>query len=433
MKLKLSTFGERFSRRSGALELMDDLGSALGGDSEALMLGGGNPAKIPAVQRYFSERLGELAADPAEFERMLSNYAHPAGELRFRRAVARLLAERYGWPLTADNVALTAGSQAGFFLLFNMLAGRHSDGTMRRILLPVTPEYVGYANLGLGEGMFTSRRPRIELQGEGFFKYYIDFDSIDCGDDVAAVCVSRPTNPTGNVITDAELEQLDALCRRRGVPLIIDSAYGVPFPGIVFNEAAPLWNDNVVLCMSLSKLGLPAARTGIVVAREEIIESLTGMTAITNLAVGSVGPVLAHSVVASGEIIDLGRRLIAPYYRRKAERACEILQRSLRGLPFRIHRPEGAIFLWLWFPDLPITSAELYRRLKASGLLVLSGHHFFPGLDDDEPWRHRDECLRLSFAQDDEVVDRGVEILAAELERAYSPPARRAAAFRPGE
>jgi valine--pyruvate aminotransferase len=46
------------------------------------------------------------------------------------------------------------------------------------------------------------------------------------------ICVSRPTNPTGNVITDEELIKLDALANQHGIPLVIDNAYGVPFPGL---------------------------------------------------------------------------------------------------------------------------------------------------------------------------------------------------------
>ncbi|MNC94590.1 Valine--pyruvate aminotransferase [compost metagenome] len=85
-------------------------------------------------------------------------------------------------------------------------------------------------------------------------------------------------------------------------------------------------------------------------------------------------------------------------------------------MDFRIHRAEGAIFLWVWFPGLPISSEELYRRLKQRGVLVLSGHHFFPGLADD--WRHRHECLRISYAMPDEMVRRGVEIIGAEVRQA---------------
>ena len=44
------------------------------------------------------------------------------------------------------------------------------------------------------------------------------------------ICVSRPTNPTGNVITDEELMKLDLLAQQRDIPLVIDNAYGVPFP-----------------------------------------------------------------------------------------------------------------------------------------------------------------------------------------------------------
>jgi valine--pyruvate aminotransferase len=417
MSSKYSRFGERFSRVTGALELMDDLGHAMSGERRALMLGGGNPGKIPAVQRRFRERLAEIAASDAAFERMLSNYAHPKGELTFRRALAGLLSRELGWSVTADNIALTAGSQAAFFMLFNLFAGECVDGIRRRILLPLTPEYVGYADLGHDDDFFRARRPTIEELPGGYFKYHVDFEALDVDASVGAVCVSRPTNPTGNVLTDAELRRLDRLCQAADVPLIIDGAYGAPFPNIVFADAEPIWNDNVIFCMSLSKLGLPAARTGIVVAAEPIVEALTRMTAVLNLAVGSVGPVLMHPLVESGEIIAMMREHVQPYYRGKAEHACEILQRELADVPHRVHKPEGAFFLWLWLPGLPITSAELYRRLKAAGVLVLSGHYFFPGLA--EPWRHRDECLRISFAQDDVVVERGLQMLGAEVRRAY--------------
>jgi valine--pyruvate aminotransferase len=86
-------------------------------------------------------------------------------------------------------------------------------------------------------------------------------------------------------------------------------------------------------------------------------------------------------------------------------------------LPFRIHKPEGAIFLWLWFEGLPITSAELYARLKQDDVYVLSGHHFFPGLDEE--WPHRDECVRVSYAQEHEAVERGIAALARAVRRAY--------------
>jgi valine--pyruvate aminotransferase len=413
-----SKFGERYARPTGALELMEDLGAAMDGDRSTLLLGGGNPGNIPEIRSIFGQRLAEIAVSEEGFGRLVGSYADPKGERRFRYYLADLLGREYGWQLTADNITLTAGSQAGFFLLFNLLAGEFADGSRRRILLPVTPEYIGYTDVGLEEDHFVTQLPIVEELPDNYFKYRVNFDCLTITEDVAAICVSRPTNPTGNVITDSELHKLDRMASAAGVPFILDSAYGLPFPGIVFTEATPLWNDNVILCLSLSKLGLPGVRTGIIVASEEIIAALTRMTAVLSLAVGSVGPVLTEKFLLSGEILSFSKELIMPFYRKKALIACEQLQQELDGIHYKIHVPEGAFFLWLWLPGLPIRSAELYERLKENGVFVISGHHFFPGVQAD--WPHRDECLRISYAQDDEIVSKGIRILADELKELYA-------------
>jgi valine--pyruvate aminotransferase len=406
-------FAQRFVRPTGALELMVDLGSARPG---TLMLGGGNPARIPAVEAVYARRLAEIAADPAQFGRCAAAYPAPGGDVGFRATVAAALEARYGWRLSERNVALTSGSQSAFFTLFNLFAGDGADGR-RRVLLPLAPEYIGYADVGLTDRMLVSRPAGIEELSGGLFKYHVRFEGLDAVPDVAAICISRPTNPTGNVLSLDELSRLDTLARARGVPLIVDAAYGFPFPGIQFTEDGLLWNDNVVLCMSLSKLGLPAPRTGIVVAAEPVIEAITAFNAIAALAPGATGAVIVEPLLASGELDALCREVIRPYYEQRSRQAVEWLQEACRDLPLRIHRPEGAFFLWLWFPGLPVTSRELYQRLKARGVLVLSGHHFFPGLD--QPWVHRDECLRINCTQAPDSVRAGIQLIADEVRRAY--------------
>ncbi len=406
-------FARRFVRPTGALELMEDLGGAAPG---TLMLGGGNPARIPALEAVYARRLVEIAADPAQFGRFAACYAAPGGDVAFRSAVAAALGARYGWPLSVRNVALTSGSQSAFFTLFNLLAGAGA-GRRSRILLPLAPEYIGYADVGLEDGAIVSRRADIEQLPGGFFKYRVRFEGLEDVPDVGAICVSRPTNPSGNVLTIEELGRLDAMARARGVPLIVDAAYGMPFPGIQFAEPGMLWNENVILCLSLSKLGLPATRTGIVVAAEPVIDAITSFNATAALAPGSTGAVIVEPLLASGELETLCREVIRPYYEARSQQAVAWLAEACAGLPLRIHRPEGAFFLWLWFPGLPGGSAALYRRLKARGVLVLSGHHFFPGLE--EPWTHREECLRINCSQAPGSVEAGILAIAEEARRAY--------------
>jgi valine--pyruvate aminotransferase len=409
-----TSFARRFARPTGALELMEDLGGAAPG---TLMLGGGNPARIPEVEAVYARRLAEIAADARQFGRFAASYAAPGGDLGFRAAVAEALAARYGWPLGPRNVALTSGSQSAFFTLFNLLGGDCGGGRRRRILLPLAPEYIGYADLGLSDGMLVSRPAGIEELRDGLFKYHVRFDGLDDVADVGAICVSRPTNPTGNVLGLDELARLDALARQRGVPLLVDAAYGMPFPGIQFTGDGQLWNENVILCLSLSKLGLPATRTGIVVAAEPVIEAVTAFNATAALAPASTGAAIVAPLLASGELEALCREVIRPHYEQCSRQAVAWLRDACRELPLRIHRPEGAFFLWLWFPGLPGGSHALYRHLKARGVLVLSGHHFFPGLE--EPWPHRDECLRINCAQPPGDVRAGIAIIAEEVRRAY--------------
>jgi valine--pyruvate aminotransferase len=411
-------FGERMARPTGALELMADLGSAMArGGSHVRMLGGGNPARIAAVEAVYRRRLAEIAADPAQFGRFIAGYSAPAGDLGFREAVAESLWNEFSWPVTAGNVGLTSGSQSAFFFLFNLFAGERTDGGRARVLLPLAPEYIGYADVGLTPGMLHAQPAAIRELDDGYFKYFVDFDRLDVAADIGALCVSRPTNPSGNVLTLDELQRLDALARAHKVPFIIDAAYGLPFPGIQHAHLDALWNPNVVLCLSLSKLGLPAARTGIIVADESIIEALTAFNATAALAPPATGPVLGEPLLRSGELASLCREHLRPHYAAHSAAAVHALREACAGLPLRIHRPEGAFFLWLWFPGLPISSEELYRRLKQRDVLVLSGHHFFPGVAQDDPHQH--ECLRLSYAQPPESVRAGIAILAEEVRRAY--------------
>jgi valine--pyruvate aminotransferase len=419
MSTSLSNFGLKLSGPAGITELMKDLGEALSVSRDVRMLGGGNPAHIPEVQAVWRRRMRELMDDGAELDRVLANYDPPQGSPSFIDAVVQCFNSRYGWGLRPGNVAITNGSQNSFFYLLNMLGG-DAPGGHRRVLLPLCPEYIGYADQGIGPDLFTSAPPRLELIGDHSFKYRIDFDRLPWSDQVAAVCASRPTNPTGNVLTDEEVTHLSGQARERGVPWILDNAYGAPFPDIIFTAAQPRWDENTVLSFSLSKLGLPGLRTGIVVAREDLIQALASMNAVVSLANGNLGQAIVEPLLRSGELLTLSRDVIRPFYERKSKQAQAWLHEALAGsgVPYRVHKSEGALFLWLWFKDLPITSAELYRRLKARKVLVIPGHYFFFG--QAEAGRHRDECLRLTFSQADRVVQEGVSIIADEVRRAYA-------------
>ena len=210
---------------------MADLGHAIasGGD-RVRMLGGGQPSHIAELDAVWRQRMTAILESDGELEHALGNYEPPKGNPGFREAVAALFQQEFGWQVGPQNIAVTAGGQTALFLLFNSLAGRFPDGRQKKILLPLIPEYIGYANQSVSGELFRACKPRIELLGDHGFKYRVDFDRLAITDDVAAICVSRPTNPTGNVLTNEEVARLSDMAAEHDIPLIIDNAYGAPFP-----------------------------------------------------------------------------------------------------------------------------------------------------------------------------------------------------------
>lgn len=426
-QFSFSRIGQKLTGRSGILELMDDLGRALTTQPQMRMLGGGNPAAVPEIQALWRKRMADLLAEGTAFDSMLGNYDPPQGNPRFLAAMAKLLRERMGWQIGPENLAITTGGQTAFFYLFNLLAGLFDETTAtsrsKKILLPLCPEYIGYADQGLCEGLFVACRPRIEWpHGEAarVFKYRIDFAAVKqalAAGDIAAIAVSRPTNPTGNVLTDDEVRQLSDLAQAHGIPLIVDNAYGAPFPGVIFVEAQPLWAPHMILTLSLSKLGLPGTRTAIVIAPPEIASAIGAMTAITGLANGNIGQQLVLPLVEDGTILDLGPKILRPFYEVRSRAAAEWAAEAFnsRGVDWAMHASEGAFFHWLWLRDLSIQTSVLYEKLKARNVLIVPGEYFFFGLDGD--WPHSRECLRLNFSRPEDVVREGLSIIAEEAAR----------------
>ena len=405
-----SDFGNRFAGYSGITHLMDDLNEGLLQD-DVVMMGGGNPAAIPAAIKVFENIIEKLQAS-GELVKALANYDGPQGKNVFLESLADFFQQQFDWPITTKNIALTHGSQSSFFILFNSFAGK-SRGKKRKILIPLVPEYIGYCDVGIEAGLITSQQAKIQRLAKGYFKYQVDFEKLEVDQSTGLICVSRPTNPSGNVLTDSECHHLDEIARSNDVPLLIDNAYGTPFPNIIFNEVNPFWNDNTIVCMSLSKLGLPGARTGIVIANEEVIKQFTNMTAIASLAPGGIGPVIVNQLIRENLLLPLCHEIILPFYQKRSQLAVRLLREAIDDPRVNIHKPEGSLFLWLWFEDLPITTSELYQRLKRKGLLVVPGEYFFPG--QDEPSAHAQSCVRMNYVQSEAELQKGIAILAKEL------------------
>lgn len=74
---RFSSFGNKLGGTSGITSLMEDLGNALNSGSDIIMMGGGNPAHIPEVEKVFKEKLSLLTEDRHSMKRLIGIYDPP--------------------------------------------------------------------------------------------------------------------------------------------------------------------------------------------------------------------------------------------------------------------------------------------------------------------------------------------------------------------
>ena len=192
----------------------------------------------------------------------------------------------------------------------------------------------------------------------------------------------------------------------------------MPFPNIIYSDAHLNWDHNTILCFSLSKIGLPGMRTGIIVADSEVIEAVSAMNAVVNLAPTRFGAAIATPLVKDDRMKQLSDDVIKPFYHQQAKTAVALLKKELGDYPLMIHKPEGAIFLWLWFKDLPISTSELYERLKEKGTIIVPSEYFFPGVDVRD-YQHAHECIRMSIAADEQTLIDGIAVIGEVVRGLY--------------
>jgi valine--pyruvate aminotransferase len=420
MNLALSQIGTQMSNLTGVRAIMKDIQATLSASEgqEFINLSAGNPVILPEIEQMWRDYTHELLDSP-DYGEVVCRYGSSQGYQPLIDAIVTDFNRRYSLNLTAKNVLITPGSQSLYFYAMNAFGGQTAGGQTKQVVLPLSPDYTGYGGMAIVPDSVFAYKPTLDIDAANHsFKYRPDFSQLQIGEDTGCVLFSRPCNPTGNVLTDEEVQKIADLAANYDAPVLIDSAYAPPFPGLNFTAMTPIFGDNIVHCMSLSKAGLPGERIGIALGSEKFVGVLESFQ--TNMCIHSsrYGQAIAAKAIASGRLADLATSVIRPYYQQKfAVLEAGITKFMPQDLPWYLHRGEGAIFGWMWFQDLPITDWELYQQLKQVGIIVVPGNSFFPGLRED--WAHKQQCIRISLTASDEDITTAMERLAKVVERVY--------------
>ncbi|BAZ45752.1 valine--pyruvate transaminase [Chondrocystis sp. NIES-4102] len=420
MNPALSQFGSQMSQLTGVRAIMKDIIETLrdNADKEFINLSAGNPVILPEIEQLWRDCTQELLNSP-EYGEVVCRYGSSQGYAPLIEAIVKDFNTRYNLNLSDRHVLITPGSQALYLYAANAFGGYTTSGELKQIVLPLSPDYTGYGGVTLTNEALIAYKPFLEIDADKHrFKYRPDFSQLQINEKTGCVIFSRPCNPTGNVLTDLEVNKIATLAANHDVPVLIDSAYAPPFPALNFTQMTPQFGNNIIHCMSLSKAGLPGERIGIAIGDPKLIQVLESFQTNACIHSSRYGQAIAAKAIASGKLADLSETVIRPHYKQKIAVLESTLDKYMpKDIPWFLHQGEGAIFAWLWLQDLPMTDWEFYQKLKQVGVIVVPGSTFFPGLQEN--WQHKQQCLRISLTATEAEIAEAMQRLAQVTQNTY--------------
>lgn len=415
--MELSLSGTKMASLSGLRLIMDDIATTTGSDTgtEWLNLGIGNPAAIPEVMETWQRMTSEALV--ACFGDVSCSYGPSRGLPVLVDAIAGYFNRRYGWSVGPRNIVVGPGSQMICFIAAALFTGAGATRDTK-LVLPITPDYTGYQGLSLTPGGIRGVEPLLRLEGDRSFRYLLDLPALESLTDVGLMLFSSPSNPAGRCASPEEIQRLVSVARGHDVPLVVDNAYGAPFPGIGTPSMAPVWDERVINVFSVSKAGLPGERLGFAVADERYIDPIVSFLSNSALhAPQLVQSALAHAL--RSDVLDsLVASVIGPFYAERRKFVESLLSGSLpKDLSWHLHAAEGGMFCWVWVDEEWFDDLRLYELLKRRGVFVVPGRHFFTDVEDSPGLgRHPRQCFRISITPDPDVIAAGIEVIASALD-----------------
>lgn len=327
-----------------------------------------------------------------------TGYPDNQGEPSLRQAVAEKL-ERQG--LTYDpgrEIIITDGATAGLFTALGALL-RPGD----EVLLP-DPIYDAYAAvIALWDGRAVAVSSTIR---DGRFVFDRAALEATRTSRSRVLLLNTPWNPTGTVLTRAELAAVMAFAQEHDLAVISDEIYeSLIYDGRTHVSPAMLSPDarqRTILVNSLSKTyAMTGWRVGYCAAPARIIDAM--LLVLQQFSRGPATLVQDAAVCALRSEQSFVQRLASEYQARR-----DRVVAQLSGIPgVSPLVPEGGLFVMVDVRGLGASSEEIRRHLlREAGVVVLHGSAYGPGGEG---------TLRVSFAAGDPTLERGLGLLRAGL------------------
>ncbi|MCU7904940.1 MAG: pyridoxal phosphate-dependent aminotransferase [Candidatus Thiodiazotropha sp. (ex Epidulcina cf. delphinae)] len=329
-----------------------------------------------------------IAAGQAALAFGKTHYTPATGMPALREAIAGFYRQVYRTELDPQRIVVTPGASGALQLVMSVLINPGESVLMADPGYPCNRHFVE-----LVEG----RPVALPVGPDTGYQLTAEWVEAAWREDTKAVLLASPSNPTGTLVADDEMQRLYAAVQRLGGVLIVDEIY----QGLVYDVAggtALRYGDDLFVINSFSKFfGMTGWRLGWLVAPESFVEPLDRLAQNIFLSAPTLSQFAALSAFSPAVMEILEQRRQAFRQRR------DFLLPALRELGFSIPvTPQGAFYLYAGCNGISDDSQAF-----AQDLLQEAGVAVTPGLDFglNRPQSH----LRFAYTTDLKRLEEGVE------------------------
>ena len=326
-------------------------------------------------------------------QRNQTRYAPSSGLPELRTAIVAKVARHNGIPADKESPIVVNGGMHGLFASFATLVNPGDE------VMLFSPYWTPIAEVVTYFGGVPILIPTADARRDGLFRTL----------ERAATPKTRvlywnsPTNPTGEIFTRAEAEEVSRFAYERGLAIISDEAYedliydGEPH---VSPASLPGMEERTFSVFTLSKTySMTGFRAGYVIVPERY---RSAMRTVVLYSINGVSTPTQWAALEALSLPDDFLREAREGYRQRRDR----LVAGLRAAGFEVEPPRAALYL---FPKFP---ASLGADSRTAAQTLLDGAHVatVPGRGfGPEGEGH----LRFSFSVAEEEIAGGSEALAA--------------------
>ncbi len=382
-----------YSARSRAIEPFHVM--ALLARANELQADGHDVIHLEIGEPDFTTAAPIVAAGQAALSNGHTRYTAARGLPQLREAIAGFYTQRYGVNIDPQRTLITPGGSGALLLATSLLV---DPGKHWLLADPGYPCNRHFLRLVEGAAQLVPVGPEVRYQlTPELVERYWDHDSV-------GALVASPANPTGTLLSRAELRGLSQALRQRGGHLVVDEIYHGLTYGVDAASVLEVDDDAFVLNSFSKYFGMTGWRLGWLVAPPAAVPELEKLA--QNLYI-SASSIAQHAALACFEPSAIE---IFEQRRHEFQRRRDFLLPALRELGFGIAvEPEGAFYL---YADISAFGGDAFAFCRH----FLETEHvaFTPGLDFGR--YQASHHVRFAYTQSLPRLQQAVERIARGLQ-----------------